>query len=126
MDHLVYRLRHGQRAPSRYDHVFFTPNVLSDLLASGELELGPPERLDDGLLVLVVRAHRHQRLTDPHAGHRALRLAERAPHPRLFKEGDIFGQIMIEPASFIVIKTYFVRIYRVGLVVVDLVMSISI
>ena len=36
-----------------------------DLLAAGELELGPRERLDDGILVLVVGAHRHQRLPDP-------------------------------------------------------------
>ena len=61
------------------------------LLAPGELELGPPEGLDDGILVLVVGAHGHERLPDPHAGDGALGLPEGAPHPRLgwFREENI-------------------------------------
>ena len=53
------------------------------LLPAGELELGPPEGLDDGGLVLVVGSHAHERLSDPDASDGALGLAESAPHPRL-------------------------------------------
>merc|ERR1719245_467140 len=67
-----------------------------DLLAPWELELGPPERLDDGVLVLVVRAHRHQRLTDPHARNGTLRLPERATHPGLETIGACARQHFVD------------------------------
>ena len=56
---------------------------LNYLLATGELELCPPESLDDGVLVLVVGPDRHKGLADVDAGDGSLGLAEGAPHSGL-------------------------------------------
>jgi len=61
-----------------------TPFARHDqLLTARELELGAPERLDDVGLVLILAAHAHHGLTDVHASHQALRLAESSSHSGL-------------------------------------------
>jgi len=54
-----------------------------DLLATGELELGPPECLDDGILMLVVGPDGHEGLADVDASDGSLWLAESSPHSSL-------------------------------------------
>ena len=69
----------------------------SHLLATGELELGPPEGLDDGGLVLVVGTDRHERLADADTSAHALGLAEGAPHPGLEPIGAGARQHLVDP-----------------------------
>ena len=52
-------------------------------MATRELELCPPEGLDDGVLVLVVGPDRHKGLANVDAGDGSLGLAEGAPHSGL-------------------------------------------
>merc|ERR1712240_928859 len=54
-----------------------------DDLTSGVLELGTTEGLDDGSLVLLTSAHRHDGLADVHTGNGSLSLAERSSHTSL-------------------------------------------
>jgi len=54
-----------------------------NLLTAGELELGSPEGLDDGIPVLVVGPDRHQWLSDVDTGDCSLGLAESSPHSSL-------------------------------------------
>ena len=57
--------------------------AMSHLLPARELKLGPPQGLDDGILVLVVGPHAHEGLADADASHGALGLAKGAAHPGL-------------------------------------------
>merc|ERR1712243_340579 len=54
-----------------------------NLLTAGELELGSPEGLDDGILMLVVGPDRHQGLSDVDTSDGSLGLAESSPHSSL-------------------------------------------
>lgn len=58
----------------------------SYLLASGELELGSAQSLDDVLLVLGLGTDRHDHLADVDTGHGALRFTEGTAHPGLEPE----------------------------------------
>lgn len=56
------------------------------LLTARELELGPPQSLDNMFLVLGLCAHRHDDLSDVHAGHRSLWLSKGTTHSSLEPE----------------------------------------
>lgn len=53
------------------------------LLTARELEFGSPQSLNNMLLVLGLRAHRHDDLSDVHAGHCALWLSKSTTHSSL-------------------------------------------
>lgn len=53
------------------------------LLTARELELSPPQSLDDMFLVLGLCAHRHDYLSDVHTGHCALWLSKGTTHSSL-------------------------------------------
>ena len=57
--------------------------IVTHLLAAGELELGPPECLNDGVLMLVVSPDGHEGLADVDTGTDALGLAESTSHSGL-------------------------------------------
>ena len=65
-------------------------------MAAGELELGPPESLDDRVLVPVKGPDGHQRLADVNASHGALGLAEGTPHSGLETIGAGTGQHFVD------------------------------
>jgi len=67
-----------------------------DLLATGELELGSPQCLDDLILVHVLGAHRQDDLSDVHARNRAQRLAKRTAHSRLQPISAGAGQHLVD------------------------------
>ena len=66
-------------------------------MTSGELELGPPERLNDRVLVLVMSPHAHQGLSNTDAGHGAQGLAEGTSHPGLEPIGTGTRQHFVDP-----------------------------
>ena len=70
--------------------------VFSYLLAAGELELGPPESLDDGVLVLVVSPDRHERLSDANASDETLGFAKGTPHSSLKPVGSGTRQHLVD------------------------------
>lgn len=53
------------------------------LLTARELEFGSPQSFNNMLLVLGLRAHRHDDLSDVHAGHCALWLSKSTTHSSL-------------------------------------------
>lgn len=67
------------------------------LLTSGELELGPPESLNDRVLVLVVSPHAHQGLSNSDTGHGSQGLAKGSPHPSLEPIGTSARQHFVDP-----------------------------
>jgi len=67
-----------------------------DLLASGELELGSAESLDDVLLVGGLGTHRHDHLTNAHTGNGALGLTESTTHSSLEPIGSGTGQHFVD------------------------------
>ncbi len=73
--------------------------VFSYLLAAGELELGPPESLDDGILVLVVGSDRHERLSDANASDETLGFAKGTPHSSLKPIGSGTRQHLVDPQN---------------------------
>ena len=82
------------------------PSLLLDyLLASRELELCPPECLDDGLLVLVVGPDRHQRLSDPDPGNGSLGLPEGTSHPGLEPVSSGARQHLVDPEHVVRMDT---------------------
>ena len=71
--------------------------IVTHLLASGELELGPPECLDDGILMLVVSPDRHEGLSDVDASANTLGLAKGAPHSGLEPISPSARQHFVDP-----------------------------
>lgn len=69
----------------------------SYLLTSRELELGPPESLNDGILVFVMSPHAHQGLSNADAGHGSQGLAESTSHPCLEPIGTSARQHFVDP-----------------------------
>lgn len=67
-----------------------------DLLAAGELELGPAQGFDHMLLVLQLGADGHDDLADVHPGHGALRLPEGATHAGLEAVGARARQHLVD------------------------------
>lgn len=66
------------------------------LLASGELELGSAESLDNVLLVAGFGADRHDHLTNSNTGHGAQGFTESTPHPCLEPVSPSAGQHLVD------------------------------
>ena len=67
------------------------------LLPAGELELGSPEGLDNGVLVLIVGPDGHEGLSDANASDGSLGLAEGASHSSLEPIGASARQHFVDP-----------------------------
>ena len=70
---------------------------MAHLLAAGELELGPPECLNDGILMLVVSPDRHEGLSDVDASAHTLGFAKGTPHSGLEPISPSARQHFVDP-----------------------------
>lgn len=70
-------------------------------MATGELELGPPESLNDGILMLVVSPDGHEGLSNVDTSHSSLWLAERTSHSGLEPISSSTGQHFVDPQNVV-------------------------
>merc|ERR1719320_738271 len=68
-----------------------------DLLPAGELELAPPQGLDNLSLELVVAPHGEKDLSDPHSSCGSMSFAVGSPHSGLEPISSGTGQHFVDP-----------------------------
>ena len=92
MGHLVLDY-FGIRMQNSFDSITLHKSQLFVyLLATRELEFGPPESLNDRLLMLVIGPDRHQGLTNVDTGNKSLGFAKSTSHSSL--EPEIIEKIL--------------------------------